>query len=197
MPKPAAKRPGLDRTSVVRAAADLVNREGIGALTINRLARTLHVQPPSLYNHIAGLDELWRELALYNLHGLGERVTQAVLGRSGPAGIMALAQAYRAYAKEFPGLYQSSLRVSGNMDQPDGALQFAEARLLRVTLAMVETLGVTGEEAIYTVRALRSAIHGFVSLEAAGGFGLPLDLDESFRRLIDMIIRGITQQESS
>ena len=28
-------------------------------------------------------------------------------------------------------------------------------------------------------------MHGFVSLEAAGGFALPQDLDESYRRMVD------------
>ena len=41
-----------------------------------------------------------------------------------------------------------------------------------------------------TVRAVRSVVHGFATLEAEGGFGLPLDCDESFRRMIDMLIRA-------
>ena len=41
--------------------------------------------------------------------------------------------------------------------------------------------------------ALRSVIHGFATLEVAGGFGLPLDCDESFRRLIAMLIAGLQE----
>jgi Tetracyclin repressor-like, C-terminal domain len=33
-------------------------------------------------------------------------------------------------------------------------------------------------------RALRSALHGFVMLENAGGFGLPRDVDRSFGQLV-------------
>jgi hypothetical protein len=51
--------------------------------------------------------------------------------------------------------------------------------------------GLTGEDAVHAVRVLRSAMHGFVSLELMGGFGLPLNLDESFRRLIQMFIDGL------
>jgi len=179
---------------VVRAAARLVNEEGVDALTINRLARELGVRPPSLYNHVSGLAELWRDLVLLNTQSLGDRLLAAAMARSGPAGVMALAQAYREYVKEFPGLYQAGLRVSGNMDNPDPALQAAEGRVLKAALALVETLGVEGEEAIHAVRALRSAIHGFATLEMAGGFGMPLDLDESFRRLIEMVIRGMQSE---
>jgi hypothetical protein len=41
------------------------------------------------------------------------------------------------------------------------------------------------------VRAFRSIAHGFVSLEAAGGFGLSLDTDESYCRLISVFLRGL------
>jgi len=190
---PPVTRPRLDRSAVVNAAASLVNTEGSEALTINRLARQLGVQPPSLYNHVAGLGELWHALALLNLGALGDRLTAAAVGRSGPAGVMALAQAYRAYVKEFPGLYQGSLRAARTLSQPDPELAAAEDRLVKVALVEVESIGLSGEEAIHAVRGLRSAIHGFAMLEIAGGFGLPLDLDESFRRLIETLIRGMVK----
>jgi AcrR family transcriptional regulator len=189
--RPSASRPGLDRVIVVRAAAELVNAGGQDALTINQLARELHVQPSSLYNHIGGLGELWRELALLNMRALGRSLTDAAVGRSGAAGVMALAHAYRDYVRQYPGLYQASLRASRNDEQPDPELQAAEDQIVRVTLAVVDAFGLSGEEAIHAVRGLRSAIHGFASLEVSGGFGLPLDLDESFRRLIETIIRGM------
>ncbi len=193
MARPPASRQTLDRRAVIRAAADLVNAEGVEALTINRLARELRVQPPSLYNHIGGLAELWRELALLNVRALGDCLMNAAVGKSGTEGVLALAGAYRAYIKSAPGLYMSSLRASGNLSQPDPELQEAEERVVRVALALVESFGLSGAEAIHAVRALRSAIHGFVTLEIAGGFGLPLELDESFHRLIETIIRGMTQ----
>lgn len=191
MPRPPASRTALDRVAVVRAAAALVNAEGPEALTINRLARELGVQPPSLYNHIAGLDDLLRELSLLSVRSLGERIAESAVGRSGRAGVMALAEAYRAYVREFPGLYQISLRASGNMSQPSTELQAAEERVVRTVLVLIDSFGLTGDDAIHAVRALRSAIHGFATLEVAGGFGMVLDRDESFRRLIGMLIAGI------
>jgi hypothetical protein len=52
-----------------------------------------------------------------------------------------------------------------------------------------------GDDAIHAVRALRSLVHGFATLEVSGGFGIPLDLDESFHRLVDLFIAGIQQEE--
>lgn len=188
LPTPKAR---LDRQSVVLAAAKLVNAEGAGALTINRLSRELGVRPSSLYNHIDSLAGLWRELALLSTTRLGERIMKASIGKSGPNGIRSLAHAYRSYIQEYPGLYQANLRASGNLETPDPRLQAAEAQVVQVALMMIESFGLVGDDAIHAVRALRSVVHGFATLEATGGFGLPLSLDESFDRLIEMFIRGL------
>ncbi|MBI3943831.1 MAG: WHG domain-containing protein [Chloroflexi bacterium] len=182
---------GLDTAIVVKAAADLVNTAGIEALSLSRLAGQLGVQTPSLYNHIHGLPGLYRELALLNARTLEDRLSRAAVGKSGPAALMAVAQAYRAYIKESPGLYMASLRASGTQTPVDVELQAAETRIVEVALAVVASLGLQGDDALHAVRGLRSVVHGFATLEVAGGFGLPLDCDESFRRLVQMLIHGL------
>lgn len=187
---------GLDTAAVVKAAAGLVNTGGIAALSLSRLAGQLGVQTPSLYNHIQGLPGLYRELALLNARNLEDRLSRAAIGKSGPAGLMAVAQAYRTYIKESPGLYMASLRASGTQvpgtNVPkDVELQAAETRIVEVALAVVASFGLQGDDALHAVRGLRSIVHGFATLEVAGGFGLPLDCDESFRRLVQMLIHGL------
>ena len=184
-------RAGLDKDTVVEAAADLLNTEGAEALTLNRLAQELGVKTPSLYNHVDGLPGLYRELALLNARTLGERFTQAAIGQSGPAALIAVAEAYRAYIKESPGVYLASLRSSGTQQPVDAELSTAEEKSLGVTVAVVASFGLTGEDALHAVRGLRSLVHGFATLEIAGGFGLPLSLEESFDRLLQMFVRAL------
>lgn len=190
-------RLGLDKTAVVEAAAAILNAEGVGALTLNRLAQELGVKPPSLYNHIDGLAGLQRELALMNARALGERFTRAAIGQSGPAALIAVARAYRAYIKESPGVYLASLRSSGAQQPVDAELSAAEEPSLRVALAVIASFGLTGNDALHAARGLRSLVHGFATLEIAGGFGLPLDLDESFDRLLQMFIRALQAEQTS
>jgi len=38
-------------------------------------------------------------------------------------------------------------------------------------------------------------VHGFTTLEVSGGFGMPLDLDESFARLVNLFIAGLEKQK--
>ena len=184
-------RAGLDKDIVVETAAALLNTEGVEALTLNRLAQELGVKTPSLYNHIDGLPGLYRELALWNARMLGERFTQAAIGKAGPAAVMAIAQAYRAYIKESPGVYLASLRASGTQQPVDAELSAAEEQSVRVGVAVIASFGLTGDEALHALRGLRSLVHGFATLEIAGGFGLPLSLDESFDRLLQMFVRAL------
>lgn len=48
----------LTRERIIDASLELIDREGIGALTMRRVADELAVQAPSLYNHVRSKDEL-------------------------------------------------------------------------------------------------------------------------------------------
>ncbi len=188
---PRKGRVRLDKNAVVRAAVDLVNAEGIAALTLSRLAEELGIQTPSLYNHVNGLPGLQRELAVLNARLLADRLGEAAIGKSGTELFMAVAQAFRDYVKEYPGLYMSTLRSSGKQTIQDKDLMHEEQRALKIGMTVMASLGLQEEDAIHALRAFRSTVHGFATLEVAGGFGLPQDCDESFRRLVDALATGL------
>jgi hypothetical protein len=130
-----------------------------------------------------------------NARNLANRLSDAAIGQSGSAAVMLIMQAYRIYIKEFTGLYLSTLRASGMQEEVDPELQKQEARSVRVALAVIASFGLEGEDAIHAVRALRSLVHGFTTLEVSGGFGMPLEVDESFARLVDLFIAGLQKQK--
>ncbi len=181
----------LDTTTVVQAAVELIEAEGPDALSLGRLAKQLDVQTPSLYNHIAGLPGLQRELALLSTRDLGERIGTAAIGKSGSTAVLAVAEAYRAYVKDHYGLYMMGVRSSEQQTPIDVELQAAQERVVQIALAVVGSFGLQGEDALHAVRGLRSIVHGFATLEVAGGFGLPLDCDESFHRLIMAFVASL------
>src|SRR5712691_6769887 len=115
-------RAGLDQTSVVEAAARLVDEEGIEQLSLGRLAERLGVRVPSLYNHVAGLPGLKHDLALYCLRELLDRIRHATIGKSRAEAIIALADAYRAYGRETPGRYALTLQAPAPPDREVQAL---------------------------------------------------------------------------
>lgn len=181
----------LTKEVVVQTAVHLLNREGSNALSLNRLADELSIRTPSLYNHINGLADLQKALAVLNARQLADRLGEAAIGKSGVELFMSAAEAFRQYVKENPGLYISTLRASGTQAAPDPDLVREEERALRIGLAVIASLGLEGEDAIHGVRAFRSMVHGFATLEVAGGFGLPQDCDESFRRLVQNLAAGL------
>ena len=126
---------------------------------------------------------------------LAEHISEAAIGQSGPELVRAVMQTMRTYIKESPGLYLSTVRASGTQPEADPELEQEEARSVKVGMAVMASFGLEGEEAVHAVRGLRSVVHGFATLEISGGFGLPLELDESFSRLVDLFIAGLEQQK--
>src|SRR4051794_3145866 len=104
-----ATRLGLDRPSVVSTAVRIVDREGAGALTMTKLADELGIRLPSLYAHVRGQLDLRRELWLWAVADLGERLGASVMGRSGKEALLAFATELRDYARRHPGRYQLTL----------------------------------------------------------------------------------------
>jgi AcrR family transcriptional regulator len=183
-----ARKRTLDTAAVVCAAAEIADAEGLDLLTLARVAERLDVRVPSLYNHVDGLPGLRRALALAGVRATSDAVRRATVGVSGNAAVEALARAYRAFAHAHPGQYAASVRAP---DPDDALLREASVELLDVVLAVLAPYGLDPVAATHAVRGFRSIVHGFVSLEAAGGFGMPLDVDESFDRLVRMLIAGL------
>jgi AcrR family transcriptional regulator len=184
-----SRRVRLDQASVVEAAAKLLDEEGLEQLSLGRLAGRLGVRTPSLYNHVAGLPGLKHDLALYCLHEVYDRITRATIGKSRAEAIVAFADAYRAYARETPGRYAFTLQAP---DPGDQELQTIAQQLVDVVRAVLAPYRLSEEEAIHAIRSLRSIVHGFISLEVAGGFAMPVDLDASFHWLINLFIAGLS-----
>lgn len=181
-------RRGLDSRQVVDAALAIADRDGLGAVTLARVADALGVRAPSLYHHVAGHEGLMRAIALRGLGELTAYLQAAALGRAGTEALAATAHAYRDYAHEHPGAYAATLRAPA---PGDAEHEEAARAAVQVLGAVLRAWPLEDEEMLHAVRVIRSALHGFVSLEAGGGFALPLDIDRSFERLIETLAAGL------
>jgi AcrR family transcriptional regulator len=183
-------RMGLDAARVVDTAAGIADAEGLPAVTLARVAGDLGVRAPSLYNHFDGLPVLLRAVALLAVRELTAVLRDAAVGRSGEDALAATARAYRGYARAHPGRYAATVAAPAPDDAEHRA---AAAETVEVVLAVLRGWDLDGDDAVHAARTFRSAIHGFVVLEAAGGFGIPLDLDESFDRLVATLAAGLAR----
>ncbi|MGH2392789.1 MAG: TetR/AcrR family transcriptional regulator [Candidatus Limnocylindria bacterium] len=181
------KRAGVTAARVVEVASELIEEDGPGSLTLAQVAARLGVKTPSLYSHIQGIEALRRAVALAAIDDLGEACRTAAMGKAGPDALRAVAFAYRSVAATRTGTYSLTQVARPGDDEWEAAGR----RVLDPILAAMEGMGITGDEAIHATRYLRSAVHGFVSLESGGGFGLAVSVEDSFARLVDATIAGI------
>ena len=185
------RRAGLTRDVVLTTAAKLADKVAPEPLTLNLLAEKLEIQKPSLYNYFDGLPGLQRELALAGARELSARMLRASAGKAGDVAVFALAREFRAFIHDHPGVYALMMRASRNRKPIDKELGAIENDVLQVVLAVLSAYPLQGDELLHAARGWRSAVHGFATLENAGGFGLALDLDTSFQRLIQMFVNGL------
>jgi AcrR family transcriptional regulator len=186
---PAPKRlPGLSPVVVLAEAAKLADERGFEQFSLAELADRLHVRSPSLYNHIKSFDSLKRGLAMMALRELADALGKAAIGKSRDEAVRSLAAAYREFVKKHPGLYQATERAVG---AGDFELNRASDVVVNVCLAVLRGYGLDRRAALHALRGLRSAVHGFATLEAAGGFGIPLSIDESFTWLVECFVAGL------
>ncbi len=175
-------RAGLTETRVVEEGERIADEVGLSSLTLAALAERLGVRQPSLYKHITGTDGLRRSIALRGKTELAGVLGRAAVGRARGEAVIAMARAYRAWAHQHPGRYAAAQRapVLGDVDD-----EIASAAVVQVAYDVMAGYELRDDDAVDAIRALRAALHGFVTLEAAGGFGMPVDVDRSFDRLVD------------
>jgi AcrR family transcriptional regulator len=183
-----AARAGLSKAAVVEAAAELADAAGLEEVTLATLAQRLGVRAPTLYHYVAGLAGLRRELALLALHDQARELGRAVMGRSGAEAVRALLEAYRGYIKAHPGRYAASVRAA---EPSDAELAATQTEVVEMVLRALAAFHLPPDDAIHIVRIGRAMVHGFATLELAGGFGMPQEVDETFRRLLDAYLRAL------
>lgn len=181
-------RIGLDRQDVLLAAVEVADSEGTGAVSMSSVARKLGIRPPSLYNHVSGLEEIRTMLAVYALNQLYDQIQSKAGSIIGEKALRIFAFTYLNFASEHSGLYEA-IQIPPRPD--DAPLQEASQRFINLILHYLSSYKLTEEEALHTVRGIRSLIHGFASLKRQGGFGLPLEVQDSLQFNLDLILEGL------
>jgi AcrR family transcriptional regulator len=186
---------GLTREQVVGAAAEVADRDGFDALSLAEVASALGVRSPSLYNHVDGLAGLRRQLSIHASGLLAAELAGSVEGLESARALSAIAAQLRSFAHRHPGLYDSFLPAPTPEQDPEVAAALAQPTA--VVGAVLARMGIDPITVVPLIRALRSAVHGFVHLELRGGFGLPDDIDESFTTTVDLVIDAIATHSTT
>ncbi len=183
MPTP----PRTSLEGIVRAGREILDADGIEALTMQRVAAVVGVRAPSLYKRVRDRDALVRLIAADVLADLGATLTDAATTGEPRTDLRAIAFAFRAWAHRHPGGFHVIFaRVPESWrPEPDAGGSALDA-LFRTTSALAgptQTL-----EASRTVAAWAA---GFVSMELAGAFRLGGDVDAAFAYGVERLAAAI------
>jgi AcrR family transcriptional regulator len=153
---------------ITAAARELLEREGVEALTMRRLAERIGIRAPSLYKHLPDKAAVEAAVIASGLEDLAAVLEAAVDGAAEP--VMALAVAYRGFALGHPHLYRLMTdRPLPRERLPAGVEERAAAPVLRAV----------GDQD--RARAVWAFAHGMVVLELARRFPPGADLDPAWR----------------
>lgn len=183
-------RVGLNLEQIVQTAADIADNQGTEAVTLAGIARELSVRPPSLFNHVKGLPQIKRELSLLGVKKLFQRMNDASKEKSGDEAIFAIANAYLQFTREHPGLYEYTIALPQPKDEE---IERESNKIITLILTLFHSYPLSEENAIHAVRGLRSILHGFSSLEQKGGFGMPIERNDSLHYMLRVFLVGLNK----
>ena len=178
----------LDKNAVICRAAQLANDVGLENITLKALANDLNVQPPSLYYHIGGLDDLKKELMIYGWLQMEDKILEAVAGISGYDAIEVICRTFVKYATENPGVFNAMLWYNKfENDETNNATQ----KLFSVVFKVFSSLNISQEDSEHLMRTFRSFLEGFALLVNHNAFGNPISINDSLELSLKVLMAGM------
>jgi AcrR family transcriptional regulator len=147
--KPIARRAPLTRERIMRVALEIVERDGIEALSMRRLAREFGVEAMSLYNHVHGKADILDGIAEVVLDGLE---LPAELPSDWAAGVRVLARSFRSVALAHP--RACAVILTRKVLSPSGL------RPMEACLSLLLRSGFDEATAVHSIRVLISFLVG-------------------------------------
>jgi len=181
-------RMGLTLDQILSTAIEIADESGYESITLSLIAQKLNIKSPSLYNHVKGLDGLRKQLTIYGLQKLYDTMADSVIGKSGDDAILEVGRSYVQFARKNPGLYEATTKID---DLNDLEIKQAGDKIVTLAFRLLEVYELDQKQKIHYVRGLRSLFHGFATLERLGGFGMPVDIDESLQEVVETFMKGI------
>lgn len=198
---PASRTPTAEvETAVLDAADRLVATDGPTVLSIRTLAKEAGVAPMSIYNRFGDKAGVLQALFARGFVRLHHHLTapELVAATTDPGdaldALRRSAEAYRSFAKAYPGTYALMFESPTDLFEPDDTCMDQAANAFLALVAMVEQAqragAIVGGNPAELAQRVWASIHGSVALEMRGivFFG---DADAGFAALVDTLLAGL------
>lgn len=155
--RPPKAQAQLSRTAIRDAALAVIDAEGIGAVSMRSVSRTLGVDAKSLYHHVDGKDDLLDTVAEYILEQL--RMPEST--ESIEADLRALAYEFRRVTLAHP--EAAPLVLTRQLASLAGLAP------IEAVLTVLRRTGRTPEEAVHLLRTVLATLVGTLLREVSAG----------------------------
>ncbi len=180
------KENSLTPEDVINAAINCVEKEGISALGVNRVARELKIKPPAIYKHIDGNASLrkavavasWRKFFTYYKEETIEATEFRTFLKIG-------GHTTRNFARLHTGLYEVMMQVRLQPDDSEALLVIQEA--LSLFKKGLNKNKLQDNQLVDIVRMVNAAVYGYITLEQAGLLTLSRSTDDSFEVMLEAL----------
>lgn len=179
----------LTKEKIIEASFLLADEIGLNQITFQKIAEKLDIKYPSLYNHFANIEDLKIKMTIYFLNNLNSTLMERLIGKSGETAIREFAYVYRDFAFENKSGYKLYVNIPSTESDEVKRLASETNSIIRKILDFYSSDKIF---IIHKSRSLRSLLHGFVSLSSHGYFQNPVNLEDSFKLMIDDFILSIS-----
>jgi TetR/AcrR family tetracycline transcriptional repressor len=175
-------RPGLSREHIITTAIQFIDKRGLSALSMRRLAKELGVEAMSLYRHVNGREDLLEGVVDRMVAQLQLRPDQEQLGPADgwQSYLQWLAHSVRSLAREHPNAFP--LIATRHPAAPWLRPPLRSLDVVEDFLAMLMSRGFSDVRAVMAYRAFSSFLLGHLLLEVGAQISPaeePLDEGES------------------
>jgi len=181
---------GNVRDAVLAAAVDIVEAEGLGALSMREVARRAGVSHQAPYHYFADRGDVLAHIAIQGFDKLSEAMTSALAGPGEPAETCFIA--YVNFALAHPAHFRIMFRPELCMVETHAGAKAAADRAMGALMMLVRRVGpteISEIEAFDLAVLLWSQVHGTATLLLDG----PLSRKIPAGRRVDDVVASVAR----
>lgn len=178
----------VTKEEVIQAASDIADADGLNGVSLKAVAERLGMRTPSLYNHIASLEDMLRDVAHAGMRAMNERMAQSAIGVSGLPALKAIGVAYFGYVIAHPGIYETIQWATWHGNDETAAL-FGFYRDL--VSRIVASFGLKPKEEEVAANLVLSLFHGYSSLNVGKALAHPKKAAAEFAEAMSVALSGL------
>lgn len=181
----------VTKAAVIQVASEIADENGLNNVSLKIVAEKLNIRTPSLYNHIASLDDLLQAVAHNGMKTMNDRMTQAAVGNAGDTSIKSVSVAYLQFMIEHPGVYEIIQWATWHGNEETAKI-FDDYKSLLTTLIL--SCGFKEQVTDEILNLIMGILHGYTTLQLRFALVNPDLSKTNLCNAVDTVLIGAHQK---